>query len=84
MRTDPMTVEEVRDFVVAAFFACWPHDKAGFAETTEEIVAEPNFVEGFMAAMDVIRAEAIAAGGDAGEVELTIEQLRAGAERDHQ
>jgi hypothetical protein len=85
MPDQPMTVEEIERKVLVLWASCWPHDPEEFKSGVAELAPEPNYVAGVMAAIGFIKAELVKAGGNPDpNIEPTLDQLRAMAERDHQ
>jgi len=85
MPDQPMTMEEIERKVLTLWASCWPYDTEEFEFGVAELAPEPNYVAGVMAAIEVIKAELIKAGGNPDpNIEPTLAQLRAMAERDHQ
>ena len=85
MPDQPMTVEEIERKVLTLWVSCWPHDPEEFKCGVAELAPEPNYVAGVMQAIGFIKSELIKAGGNPDpNIEPTLAQLRAMAERDHQ
>ena len=84
MPDQPMTVDKIERTVLTLWASCWPYDPEEFMFGVAELAPEPNYVAGVIAAIEVIRAELIKAGGNPDpNIEPTLAQLRAMAERGH-